>query len=52
MLKTKIAIVTGATSGIGEATAKELAQNGTKVVLVGRNFEKGEKSQKKLMVFL
>ncbi|CDE88543.1 3-oxoacyl-[acyl-carrier protein] reductase [Clostridium sp. CAG:729] len=48
MLKTKIAIVTGATSGIGEATAKELAQNGTKVVLVGRNFEKGEKIAKEI----
>ena len=31
------AIVTGATSGIGKATAKLLAQSGARVVAVGRN---------------
>jgi len=36
-LEHKVAIVTGASSGIGRATAKLFASNGAKVVLVGRN---------------
>lgn len=37
----KIALITGATSGIGKATAAGLAQLGATVVLVARNQEKG-----------
>jgi NAD(P)-dependent dehydrogenase (short-subunit alcohol dehydrogenase family) len=37
MLTDKVAIVTGATSGIGRATAKLFVQNRAKVVAVGRN---------------
>lgn len=40
-LKDKVAIVTGATSGIGEASAKLFASEGAKVVVVGRNEEHG-----------
>lgn len=40
-LKDKVAIVTGATSGIGEASAKLFASEGVKVVVVGRNEERG-----------
>ncbi len=36
-LKDKVAVVTGATSGIGRATALLFAANGAKVVAVGRN---------------
>lgn len=38
--KDKVVIVTGASSGIGEATAREFARNGSKVVLAARSEEK------------
>src|SRR5690625_2887794 len=41
-LQDKVAIVTGSTSGIGEATAKTFAAEGAKVVVVGRRQERGE----------
>lgn len=37
----KIVVITGATSGIGEATAKLFAKEGANLVLIGRNKEKG-----------
>eukprot|EP01119_Soliformovum_irregulare_P004257 TRINITY_DN15250_c0_g1_i1.p1 TRINITY_DN15250_c0_g1~~TRINITY_DN15250_c0_g1_i1.p1 ORF type:complete len:260 (+),score=64.88 TRINITY_DN15250_c0_g1_i1:59-838(+) len=41
--KGKVAVVTGAGSGIGEATALQLQKEGCKVALVGRTKEKLEK---------
>jgi len=41
-LKNKICIVTGSTSGIGLATAKELAKMGATTILVTRNIERGK----------
>ncbi|MCW5587659.1 MAG: SDR family oxidoreductase, partial [Chromatiales bacterium] len=40
MIKDKVVIITGASSGIGEATAKLLAGKGAKVVLGARREEK------------
>ena len=37
------AIVTGAASGLGEATARELARRGAKVAVFDRDADKGEK---------
>jgi len=44
----KICIVTGATSGIGEATARGLAQHGATVIVVGRNPQKGADTVNKI----
>ena len=43
-----VVIVTGAGSGMGEATARRFANEGAKVVLVGRNREKLERVAKSL----
>ena len=37
------AVVTGAASGLGEATARELAARGAKVAVLDRDAERGEK---------
>ena len=39
-LKNKVAIITGATGGIGEATAKRFLQEGASLMLVGRSADK------------
>jgi NAD(P)-dependent dehydrogenase (short-subunit alcohol dehydrogenase family) len=42
MLKSQVALVTGATSGMGEAVAKTYASEGAAVVLGGRSSDKGK----------
>ena len=44
----KSAIITGGTSGIGFATAERLLSLGCKVIITGRNREKGEAALAKL----
>jgi NAD(P)-dependent dehydrogenase (short-subunit alcohol dehydrogenase family) len=41
-LEGKVAIITGATSGIGEATARRFAAEGAALVIAGRTVEKGK----------
>ncbi|KAJ2912527.1 hypothetical protein MD484_g7884, partial [Candolleomyces efflorescens] len=49
-LSGKVAIVTGATAGIGKETAKELLAHNAKVYLGARNREKGEKTIQELKI--
>ena len=39
-MEKKIALITGATSGIGEACARKFAQGGYDLIITGRNGEK------------
>lgn len=45
----KVALITGANSGIGKATAVDLAKRGAKVYLACRNQERGEAAQKEVI---
>lgn len=47
-LEGKVAIVTGATGGIGEATAKRFLEEGASVMLVGRSAEKLKETRERL----
>ncbi len=50
-LEGKVAIVTGATGGIGEATARRFLEEGASVMLVGRSRDKLEETRKRLSEF-
>jgi NAD(P)-dependent dehydrogenase (short-subunit alcohol dehydrogenase family) len=41
-MKGKVVVITGATSGIGEVAARELADMGARIVLVARDTRRGE----------
>ena len=41
-LQHKVALITGATSGIGEATARVFAAHGAQLLIAGRSIDKGE----------
>jgi NADP-dependent 3-hydroxy acid dehydrogenase YdfG len=43
MIQDKLALITGASSGIGEATAKSIAQKAGRVILVARSASNLEK---------
>lgn len=45
----RIALVTGANSGIGKITARELARKGMRVLMVCRDARKGEAARQEIM---
>ncbi|MGB3588061.1 MAG: SDR family oxidoreductase [Tunicatimonas sp.] len=48
-MKDKICVVTGANSGIGKVTARELAKRGAQVVMLCRNEEKAERAKEDIL---
>lgn len=48
-LSGKTVIITGANSGLGYSSTKELAKAGAKVIMACRNLEKGEKAKNELL---
>jgi len=49
-LRGKTVIVTGATSGLGQAAARQLAELGGRIVLIGRNPDKAAAVQQEIIV--
>ena len=47
-LKDYVAVITGGTSGIGEATVRLFVERGARVVIVGRNEERGTALEREL----
>lgn len=47
-IKNKVAIVTGASTGIGEAVAREFAENGVKLILTARGEDRLQEAVKKI----
>jgi dehydrogenase/reductase SDR family member 12 len=48
-LRNRTVVVTGATSGLGQAAASQLAELGARVILVGRNPDKAEDTRREIV---
>jgi len=48
-LRDRTVVVTGATSGLGQAAASQLAELGARVILVGRNPDKAEATRREIV---
>ena len=47
-MKDKICVVTGASSGLGKATAEILAKMNARIIMISRENERGERSFKEI----
>ncbi len=45
----RLCLITGANSGIGQVTARELARQGMDIIMVCRNGQKGEQARQEIM---
>ena len=50
-MKNKVCIISGANSGIGKITAKELSKQGARVIMLCRNKEKAEEAQNEIIAY-
>ena len=48
-LENKVCLITGATNGIGEESAKELNKMGAEIIFIARNPEKGNRLKEQLL---
>ena len=48
-MSNKVCLITGGTSGIGLATAKGLAERGSRILLIARNESKGEVAREEII---
>jgi NAD(P)-dependent dehydrogenase (short-subunit alcohol dehydrogenase family) len=48
-MKNRICLITGANSGIGKITARELATKGMTILIIARNKEKGEQARQEII---
>ena len=48
-LENKVCLITGATNGIGEESAKELNKMGAEIIFIARSEEKGNKLKEQLL---
>ena len=44
----KVVVITGATSGIGQAAAEDLARMGARIIQIARDRARGEEAMKRL----
>ena len=51
-MRGKVVVITGATSGIGQAATEKLAERGARIVQIARDRERGDVALKKWPPFL